>query len=125
MQQRKVSRKEEGSSSNRPELKAFVLALRGTPVTKPMLYFCDNQALLKTVKRWVSEGGKATLVRAPDADISIEAIKELRKRTTVGAATFLFKVKAWRIEENLRMKMPTSKQIRLFQAKIFPRNGEL
>ena len=50
-QQRKVGRKEEGSSSNHPELAAFVLALRGTPVTKPILYLCDNQALLKAVKR--------------------------------------------------------------------------
>ena len=49
-QQRKVGRKEEGSSSSRPELAAFVLALRSTPVTKPMLYLCDNQALLKAVK---------------------------------------------------------------------------
>jgi len=32
-QQRKVGRVEEGSSSNSPELAAFVLALRGTPVT--------------------------------------------------------------------------------------------
>ena len=68
-QQRKVEREEKGSSSNRPELAAFVLALCGTPVTKPMLYLCDNQALLKAVKRWVDEGGKATLVGAPDADI--------------------------------------------------------
>ena len=37
MQQRKVGREEGGSSSNRPELAAVVLALRGTPVTKPML----------------------------------------------------------------------------------------
>jgi len=78
-QQRKVGRKEKGSSSNRPELAAFVLALRGTPVTKPMLYLCDNQALLKAVKRWVGEGGGATLVGAPNADILLEAIKELRK----------------------------------------------
>jgi len=87
MQQRKVGREEEGSSSNRPELAAFVLALRGTPVTKHMLYLCDNQALLKAVKRWVCEGGKATrwvceggkatLVGAPDADILLEAIEEL------------------------------------------------
>ena len=42
-QERKVGCEEEGSSSNRPELAAFVLALRGTPVTKPMLYLCDNQ----------------------------------------------------------------------------------
>ena len=50
-QQRKVEREEEGSSSTRPELAAFVLALCSTPVTKPMLYLCDNQALLKAVKR--------------------------------------------------------------------------
>jgi len=61
-QQRKVGREEEESSSNRPERAAFVLALRVTLVTKPMLYLCDNQALLKAVKRWVSESVKATLV---------------------------------------------------------------
>jgi len=32
------------------------------PVTSPMLYLCDNQALLKAVKRWVGEGRKATSV---------------------------------------------------------------
>jgi len=97
-QQRKMGREEEGSSSNCPELAAFVLALRGTPVTKPMLNLCDNQALLKAVKRWVGEGGKATLVGAPDLDILLEAIEELRKRTTAGAATLLVKVKAHRGE---------------------------
>ena len=52
------------------------------------------------VKRWVGEGGKATLVGAPDADILLEAITELRKTTTAGAATrtFLVKVKAHRGE---------------------------
>jgi len=54
-----------------------------------MLFQCDNQLLLKAVKRWVGEGGKATLVGAPDADILLEAIEELRKRRTAGAATFL------------------------------------
>jgi len=97
-QQRKVGCEEEGSSSNRPELAAFVLALRGTSVTKPMLYLCDNQALLKAVKRWVGEGRKATLVGAPDADILLEAMEELRERTTAGAATLLVKVKAHRGE---------------------------
>ena len=43
-------------------------------------------------KRWVGEGGKATLVGAPDADILLEASEELRKRTTAGAATFLVNV---------------------------------
>ena len=41
---------------------------------------------------------KATLVGAPDANILLEAIKELRKRTTAGEATFLVKVKAHRGE---------------------------
>jgi len=98
-----VRREEEGSSFNRPELAAFVLALRGTPVTKPMLYLHDNQALLQAVKRWVGEGGKAVLVGAPDEDILLEAVEELRKRTTAGAATFLVKVKAHRGE-------PTNKE---------------
>jgi len=84
-QQRKVGREEKGSSSNCPEVAAFVLALCGTPVTSPMLYLCDNQALLKAVKRWVGEGGKARLVGAPNADILLDAIEELRKRTTAGA----------------------------------------
>jgi len=97
-QQRKVGREEEGSSSNRPELAAFVLELHGTPVTRHMLCLCDNQALLKAVKRWVGEGGKATLVGAPDGDISLAAIEELRKRTTAGTATFLVKMKAHRGE---------------------------
>ena len=47
------------------------------PCDKSMLYLCDNQALLKAVKRWVGEGGKATLEGAPDADIFREAIEEL------------------------------------------------
>jgi len=96
--QRKVGREEEGSSSNRPELAAFFLALCSNPVTKIMLDLYDNRALLKSVKRWVGEGGKATLVGAPDADILLEAIEELRKRTTAGASTFLVKVKAHRGE---------------------------
>jgi len=83
-QQRKVGREEEGSSSNRAEPAAFVLALRGIPgpVTNPMPYLCDNQALLKAVKKWVGEGVKATLVGTPDTDILLKAIEELRKRTT-------------------------------------------
>jgi len=96
--QRQQRWEEEGSSSNGSELAAVVLALRGTPVTKPMLYLCDYQALLKAVKTWEGEGGKATLVGAPDVDILREAIEELRKRTTAGAAMFLVKVKAHRGE---------------------------
>jgi len=56
-----------------------------------MLYLCDNQVLLKAVKRWVAERGKATLAGVPNADIVLGAIKELRKRAIAGAATFLVK----------------------------------
>jgi len=63
--------------ANCPKLTTFVLALHENPVTKPMIYLCNNQALLKAVKRWVGEGPKATLVGAPDADILFEAIEEL------------------------------------------------
>ena len=121
-----MGREEEGSSSNSLELAVFVLALRGTPVTKPMLYLCDNQALLKAVKRWVgaSEGGKSTLVGAPDADILLEAIEELQKRTTAGAATFLVKVKSHRGEPaNEEANIQADRRTRLFQAKMFPQNS--
>jgi len=86
IQQRKVGREEEGSSSNRPELAAFVLTvLCGTPVTKSMLYLYDHQVLLKAANRWAGEGGKATLVETIDADILREA-KEFRKRTVAGSS---------------------------------------
>ena len=30
---------------------------------------CDHQSLFKAVNKWIGEGGKATLVGAPDANI--------------------------------------------------------
>ena len=58
-----------------------------------MLYLCDNQELLKALKRWLRDGSKATLVKVPDADILLEAIEELQKTATATAATFLVKEK--------------------------------
>jgi len=91
-----VGREEEGSSSNQSELAAFSLALRDTPIEELLLYLCDNQSLVKAVpvNRWIVEGGKATLVWAPDADIRVAAIEIQRKRIAAGTATFLVKVKA-------------------------------
>jgi len=40
-QQCKVGREEEGSSSNRPGLAAFLLALRDTLIEEQLLYLCD------------------------------------------------------------------------------------
>jgi len=76
----------------------FFLALRDTLIEEPLLYLCDNQSLLKAVTRWIGEGGKATLVGSPDADILEAAIEILRKRIAAGTATFLVKVKAHRGE---------------------------
>jgi len=98
-QQCKVGREKEGSSSNRPELAAFCLALREMLIEEPLLCLCDNQSLLKAVNKWIGEGGKATLVGAPDADILAAAIEILRKRIAAGTATFLVKVKAAHREE--------------------------
>ena len=54
----KVGREEEGSSSNRPELAAFLLALRDTLIEEPLLYLCNNQSLLKTINRWIGASGR-------------------------------------------------------------------
>jgi len=58
----------------------------------------QHSAAERCKKREVGEDGKATLVGAPDANILREAIEELQKGTTAGAATFLFKVKVHRGE---------------------------
>jgi len=65
-----------------------------------LLYLCDNQSLLKTVNRLIGEGGKTTLVGAPDTDILAAAIERLRKRIAARTATFLDKVKAHREPAN-------------------------
>jgi len=84
-QQCTVGREEEGSISNRPELAAFLLALRDTLIKELLLYLYDNRSLLKAVTRWIGEGGKATLVGAPDANILAAAIEILRKRIAAGS----------------------------------------
>jgi len=93
-----VGREEEGFSSNQPELAAFLLTLCETLIEEPLLYLCDNQSLLKAVNRWIGEGGKATLVRALEADMLAAVIEILQKRIATGTSTFLVKVKAHRGE---------------------------
>ena len=53
-QQRKMGREEEGSSSNHPELAAFVLALRGFPVTTFMPSFAGSPRCAFTLTRNVA-----------------------------------------------------------------------
>jgi ubiquitin len=65
----RVGREEEGTSSNRPELGGVVLALQSAALSEDVLMLCDNEAVLCAIKKWVGQGGKATLATAPDADI--------------------------------------------------------
>jgi len=50
-QQRKVGREEEGSSSNRSELAAFVLALRSTPVATPHAVLVRHPSAAESCKK--------------------------------------------------------------------------
>ena len=50
-QQRKVGHEEEGSSSNRPELAAFVLALRSTTCDKPHTVFVRQPSAAESCKK--------------------------------------------------------------------------
>ena len=62
------------------------------------LLLCDNEAVLCVIKKWVGQGGKATLATAPDADILREIVCLLTQRVRAGRATFLIKVKLHRGE---------------------------
>ena len=77
-----VGREEEGTSSNRPELAALVLALRATKTTDDMLYLCDNQALLKAVQKCTADGPRQTIVNAPENFVFVSATDEFRCRIT-------------------------------------------
>jgi len=94
----RVGREEECMSSNRPELGGIVLALQSTALSEDALLLCDNEAVLKIIKKWVGQGGKATLATAPDADVLREIVCLLTQRVRAGRATFLIKVKSHRGE---------------------------
>jgi len=53
---------------------------------------------LRDIRKWVGQGGKATLDTASDADILREIICLLTQRVLAGRATFLVKVKSHRGE---------------------------
>jgi hypothetical protein len=76
----RVGREEEGVSSNRPELGGVVLALQSAALSQDALLLCDNEAVLRVIKKWVRQGGNATLATAPDADILRETVCLLTQR---------------------------------------------
>ncbi len=57
----RVGREEEGTSSNRPELGGIVLALQSAALSEDAFLLCDNEAVLCVIKKWVGQGGKASL----------------------------------------------------------------
>ena len=61
-QQIRVGREEEGTNSNRPELAGVVLALRQAELTDDVLILCDNESVLKVIKKWIGQGGKPHLL---------------------------------------------------------------
>jgi len=75
-----------------------VLALQSAALSEDALLLCDNKAVLRVIRKWVGQGGKATLATAPDADILREIIFLLTQRVRAGRATFLIKVKSHRGE---------------------------
>ena len=93
-----MGREEEGASSNRPELGGVVLALQSAALSEDSLLLCDNEAVLRVIKKWVGQGGKTTFDTAKDADILREIICLLTQRVRAGRATFLIKVKSYRGE---------------------------
>ena len=80
------------------QLGGIVLALQSTALSEDALLLCDNEAVLCVIKKWVGQGGKATLATAPDADILREIVRLLTRRVRAGRATFLIKVKSHRGE---------------------------
>ena len=73
-------------------------ALRAVHVESPLLYLCDNEAVLQDIAKWIGEGHKTSMALNKDADIMNEIIQRLHARVRAGAATFLLKVKSHRGE---------------------------
>jgi hypothetical protein len=96
-------------SSNRPgrtsrcsiPLGGIVLALQSAALIEDALLLCDNEAVLCVIKKWVGQGGKATLATAPDPDILQEIVCLLTQRERARRATFLIKVEvvSWRTNQ--------------------------
>ena len=72
-----------------------MLALQSADLIEDVLHallLCGNAAVLCAIKKWVGQGGKATLSTVPDADILREIVCLLTQRVRAGRATFRIKV---------------------------------
>ena len=71
-----------------------MLTLQSATLSEDVPLLCVNAAVLCAIKKWVGQGGKATLATTPDADILQEIVCLLTQRVRAGIATFLTKVKS-------------------------------
>jgi ribonuclease HI len=98
----RVGREEEGTSSNRPELGGIVLVLESAALSEDALLLCDNETVLCVIKKWVGQGGKATLAIAPDADI-LREINSVPANATCASGESYFsdkgEVASWRTNQ--------------------------
>ena len=63
------SQREEGLSSNRPELVALRECLEDHEDHVDLLYLTDSEASLQAIYKWIGCGAKLNLSKSPDADI--------------------------------------------------------
>ena len=73
----RVGRETEGTNSKRPELAALASTLRAVHTKSPLLYLCDNEAVLQDITKWIGEGHKTSMALNKDADIMNEIIQRL------------------------------------------------
>ena len=83
------------------ELGGYAAILKRTPDTQDLVTATDSEVaevLCRLVRRWIGQGGKASLANTADADILEFIIGKLRTRIAANARTFLVKIKSHRGE---------------------------
>ncbi len=79
----RIGRDEEGTSSGRAELGGYAAILKCTPDTQDLVTATDSEVaevLCRLVRRWIGQGGKASLANTSDANILEFIIGKLRAR---------------------------------------------
>ena len=76
----RIGRDEEGTSSGRAVLGGYTAILKRSPDTQDLLTATDSEVLCRLVRRWIGQGGKASLANTADADILEFIIGKLRAR---------------------------------------------
>jgi ribonuclease HI len=94
----RIGRDEEGTNSGRAELGGYTAILKCTPDTQDLVTTTDSEVLCRLVRRWIGQGGKASLSNTADADILEFIIDKLWARIAANVRTFLVKIKTHRDE---------------------------